>query len=83
MTITFDIPTEDEARTLEAFASILNTTDVAGSPRPAEAVDISGACATWVTNQTYDYERRKNQQQFVPPPLELQPPQWAGEPIPG
>lgn len=82
MTITFDIPPEDEPRVVEAFTSILQPKDEAGQPRTAEAVDITGALVTWMNGQTSDYEKRKNMETFSPPPMTLNPPQWAGEPIP-
>ncbi len=77
MTLTIEIPVADEARITEAYGSILNLA------QPATAEDLQGACSEWMGSQTHDYERRKNQQQFVPPPLTLNDPVELPPPIEG
>ncbi len=77
MTLTIEITAADEPRVTEAFGSILNL------PQPATAEDLQGACSSWMGNQTQDYERRKNQQEFVPPPLTLNEPVELPPPIEG
>ena len=53
----------DQGRVTEAFGSIL------GLGRPATLDEISTATAQWLGSQTHDYERRKNQTSFTPPPF--------------
>ena len=53
----------DQQRVTEAFGSIL------GLGRPATIDEISDATALWLGSQTHDYERRKNQTSFTPPPF--------------
>jgi hypothetical protein len=83
MTLTIEILPEEELRVTEAFGSILNLKDENGNARPANQTDLQGACSSWMGNQTHDYERRKNQQQFVPPPLTLNEPVELPPPEPG
>ena len=59
----------DHARVTEAFGSILGLKDASGNPRPATIAEISDATAIWIGSQTSDYERRKNQASFTPPPF--------------
>jgi len=63
----------DDPRIQEAFGSILQTKDAAGSPRPATQREVSGAAMQWVSQQTTDYERRKNMTAFSPPPFVTSP----------
>jgi hypothetical protein len=77
MTLTIEITPEDEPRVTEAFGAIMNL------PAPATAEDLQTACSTWMGNQTQDYERRKNMQTFVPPPLTLNEPVELPPPDPG
>lgn len=83
MTLTIEVTVEDEPRVTEAFGSILNLKDTEGQPIPATAEDLQEACSVWMGNQTQDYERRKNMQTFVPPPLTLNEPVELPPPEPG
>src|SRR4029453_3290568 len=66
-TLTIDIPTADVPRVQEAYGSIYNL------GRPATQTDIENAVRQWLRDSTQDYERRKNQSQFVPPPVTFTP----------
>lgn len=70
MTLTIEIPASDDPRVTEAFGSILNLKDQAGEPVDATPENIQDTALGWINQQTMDYERRKNQAEFVPPPLE-------------
>ena len=63
------IAQSDWPRISEAFGSILGLKDASGNPRNATAAELSDAMARWVGSQTNDYERRKNQASFTPPPF--------------
>lgn len=82
---TFTITTEtaDDPRIAEAFGSILNLKDATGNPRPANTAEVQGAVEVWMKQQTEDYEKRKNMQQFSPPPLTLGSPIELPQPSPG
>ena len=66
-TLTIDIPAADIPRIQEAFGSIYNL------GRPATQTDIENAVRMWIRDSTQDYERRKNQTQFAPPPVTFTP----------
>ena len=66
-TLTIDIPTADVPRIQEAYGSIYNL------GRPATQTDIENAVRQWLRDSTQDYERRKNMQQFTPPPASFTP----------
>jgi hypothetical protein len=66
-TLTIDIPAADIPRIQEAYGSIYNL------GRPATQVDIENAVRQWLRDSTQDYERRKNQAQFSPPPVTFTP----------
>jgi hypothetical protein len=66
-TLTIDIPNQDVPRIQEAYGSIYNL------GRPATQTDIENAVRQWLRDSTQDYERRKNQQQFTPPPVSFTP----------
>lgn len=66
-TLTIDIPTADVPRIQEAYGSIYNL------GRPATQTDIENAVRAWLRDSTQDYERRKNQQQYTPPPVTFTP----------
>jgi hypothetical protein len=72
--LTIDIPTADVPRIQEAYGSIYNL------GRPATQTDIENAVRQWLRDSTQDYERRKNMQQFTPPPVSFTP---APTPTPG
>src|SRR5215831_19446008 len=63
----------DDPRIQEAFGSILNKRDAQGSPIPATQREVSGAAMKWVSDQTSDYERRKNMAAYSPPPFATSP----------
>ena len=63
----------DDPRIQEAFGSILGKRDVNGSPIPATQREVSGAAMNWVSQQTSDYERRKNMAQYSPSPFATSP----------
>ena len=66
-TLTVEIPTADIPRIQEAYGSIYNL------GRPATQTDIENAVRGWIKDSTQDYERRKNQTQFAPPPVTFTP----------
>jgi hypothetical protein len=66
-TLTVDIPTADVPRIQEAYGSIYNL------GRPATQTDIENAVRQWLRDSTQDYERRKNMQQYTPPPVTFTP----------
>lgn len=66
-TLTITIPANDVPRVQEAFGSVL------GLGRPATQQEVQAAVHQFIVNTTKDYERRKNQVQFTPPPMEMQP----------
>jgi len=63
----------DDPRIQEAFGSILGKFQPGQSPVPATQREVSAAAMNWVNQQTSDYERRKNMQQFSPPPFVTTP----------
>jgi hypothetical protein len=65
--LTIDIPSADVPRIQEAYGSIYNL------GRPATQVDIENAVRQWLRDSTQDYERRKAQSQFTPPPVTFTP----------
>lgn len=66
-TLTIDIPAADVPRVSEAFGSIYNL------GHDANMNEVSAATRKWIIDSTKDYERRKNQAQYTPPPMEMQP----------
>lgn len=66
-TLTIDIPANDVPRVSEAFGSMFNL------GHNANMNEVSYFTRQWIIQQTHDYERRKNMQQFTPPPMEMQP----------
>lgn len=66
-TLTIEIPVADVTRVSEAFGSYL------GLGRNANVQEVEAATRQWIINVTKDYERRKNQVTYSPPPLEMQP----------
>jgi hypothetical protein len=66
-TLTIDIPTADVPRIQEAYGSIYNL------GRPATQTDIENAVRQWLRDSTQDYERRRNMQQYTPPPVTFTP----------
>jgi hypothetical protein len=69
-TLTVTISPNDQQRTAAAFGEILNLTNAGGQPRAATNAEIEAAMGTWLQGQTQDYERRKNQKAFTPPPFQ-------------
>jgi hypothetical protein len=65
----FDIPAPNAARVAEAFGNYLGLKDAAGSPRPATPAEVAAGAQQWISQQTMDYERRKNQAAFQPSPV--------------
>jgi hypothetical protein len=53
----------------EAYGSILNLKDELGNSRPATSTEIETAIFNWLEGSTHDYERRKNMNTFIPPPI--------------
>jgi hypothetical protein len=66
-TMTIEVPDADVPRILEAYGSIYNM------GRNATASEVQYAIQGWLKNSTQDYERRKSQQQFTPPPMSFSP----------
>lgn len=66
-TLTIDIPANDVPRVQEAFGSIY------GLGHPATQAEVQALTKQWIVDSTKDYERRKAQVQYSPPPLEMQP----------
>jgi hypothetical protein len=80
------VPDADVPRVEEAFGSILGLRDASGNPRSATSAEIDTATSQWVGQSTHDYERRKNQASFTPPPFspdsKLNAPTGAPNPSP-
>lgn len=75
------IVAEDQDRVTEAFGSIL------GLNRPATLEEIESATAQWLGQSTHDFERRRAQTSFTPPPFseasgKMNPPPPAPTPSP-
>ena len=66
-TFTVDIPTADVPRVSEAYGSIYSL------GHPANVTEVQEITRRWIMESTKDYERRKNQATYSPPPLEMQP----------
>jgi hypothetical protein len=66
MDISFQTVVTDDPRIEEAFGSIL------GLGRDATEQEVTDTVMRWVGSQTQDYERRKAQAQFAPPPFETE-----------
>ena len=66
-TMTIEIPTADVPRVSEAYGSIYSL------GHNANVNEVQEITRRWIMESTKDYERRKNQAVYTPPPLEMQP----------
>jgi len=66
-TLTIDIPTDDIPRVSEAFGATFNL------GHPANMTEVTYITRQWIIQTTKDYERRQNQAQYSPPPMDMQP----------
>lgn len=83
-TLTVDIPSADLPRVSESYGNLYPTIsgqrfpgwpawDGTGTPPPANMQQVSDVTRRWIIERTKDWDRQKNNAQYSPPPLVMQP----------